>query len=170
MSFFKRSGGQIVLAVLAIVSLAVSIYLTIVHYNTANVPLVCSSTGFVNCENVLASSYSLIPGTQIPVSIAGILWSLAAIALPLIGLIVGPDVRLVRLGTSVWGGIGLLSVFYFVYAEIVLIHYLCAWCTVVHVLVLIYLLLSVFMLQGPVVYEDQEDVYDEEIADVSTRQ
>jgi uncharacterized membrane protein len=170
MSVFKRFGGQIVLIVLAIVNLAVSIYLTIVHYDAANVPLVCSSTGFVNCENVLASSYSLIPGTQIPVSIPGIFWSLVAMALPLSGLIMGPSMRLLRLAVPVWGGLGLVAVFYFVYAEIVQIHYLCAWCTVVHVLVLVYLLLSVFMLQRPVVYEDEEESYDEEVVDVSARQ
>ena len=164
MTFFQRSGGQIVLAILACLSLAISIYLTIVHYNS-NVQLVCSATGLINCENVLTSSYSVVPGTTIPVSIAGILWSVVALALPLVVLKVGPELRQIRVAEFAWGIAGLLTVLYLVYAEVVQIRNICAWCTGVHFIVLFYLLFSVFLLQGPVVDED-EIAYEDEDADI----
>jgi uncharacterized membrane protein len=164
MSFFRRSGGQIVLAILACSSLAISIYLTIVHYNSS-VQLVCSDSGLINCENVLTSSYSVVPGTAIPVSIPGILWSAVALALPLAVLKLGPEMRQVRMAEFVWGIFGLLTVLYLVYAEIVKIHNICVWCTVVHFIVLFYLLLSVFLLQGIAVYEE-EVVYENDTSDV----
>lgn len=164
MSFFRRSGGQVVLAVLACLGLAISVYLTIVHYNSG-VQLVCSGNGLINCENVLTSSYSVVPGTAIPVSIPGILWSVVALALPLAVLKFGSGLRQLRMAEFVWGIFGLLTVLYLVYAEIVLIHNICAWCTVVHFIVLCYLLLSVFLLQEPA-FDDEEVVYDDETSDM----
>src|SRR5947199_4321682 len=121
MSIFRRSGGQIVLAILACLSLGISIYLTIVHYNS-NVPVICSTSGLVNCENVLTSSYSVVPGTTIPVSIPGILWSVVALALPLAVLKFGPELRQIRVAEIAWGIFGILTVLYLVYAEIVQIR------------------------------------------------
>jgi uncharacterized membrane protein len=163
MSFFRRSGGHIVLAILACLSLAISIYLTVVHYNSA-VPVVCSASGLINCENVLTSSYSVVPGTALPVSIPGILWSVVALALPLAVLKFGPEVRQLRIAELVWGLFGLLTVLYLVYAEIVQIRNICAWCTGVHVIVLFYLLLSVILLQEPVV-DAEEAIYEDETSD-----
>ena len=165
MSFFRRSGGQVVLAILACLSLATSIYLTIVHYNSS-VQLVCSSSSLINCENVLTSRYSVVPGTTVPVSIPGILWSVVALALPLAVLKFGPELRQFRMAEFVWGIFGLLTVLYLVYAEIVQIHNICAWCTFVHFIVLFYLLLSVFLLQEPVADEDDELVYEDEASDI----
>jgi uncharacterized membrane protein len=159
MSSFRRSGGQIVLVLLACLSLAISIYLTIVHYDST-VPVVCSASGLVNCENVLTSSYSVVPGTTLPVAIPGILWSVVALALPLAVLKFGPELRRVRVAEALWGFCGLLTVFYLVYAEIVQIHNICAWCTGVHVIVLLYLLLAVFLLQESAV--DEDVVYEDE--------
>lgn len=168
MSVFRRSGGQVTLAVLGFISVGISIYLTYVHYNS-NVPLVCSTNGFVNCENVLTSSYSFVPGTTLPVSLPGILWSVVALALPLAVLKFGPQAHLLRIGELVWGVFGILAVFYFVYTEIVLIYNLCVWCTSVHIIVLVYLLISVVLLQDPVA--DEEGVYEdeEELSNVPVR-
>ena len=163
MNAFRRSGGQVVLVMLACLSLAISIYLTIVHYNS-HVPVVCSASGLVNCENVLTSSYSVVPGTTIPVSIPGILWSVVALALPLAVLKFGSELGLLRVAETVWSIGGLLTVFYLVYAEIVQIHNICAWCTGVHFIVLVYLLLSVFLLQDPVT--EEEVVYEDETSDI----
>jgi len=163
MSSFRHVGGQIVLAILGCLSLGISIYLTFVHYNS-NVPLVCSGTGLINCENVLTSNYSFVPGTTIPVSIPGILWSIVALALPLAVLKAGSESPKMRMAEAVWGGVGLLTVFYLVYAEIVRIHNICIWCTGVHLIVLCYLLLSVILLQEPAV--DEEVVYDDEASDI----
>jgi uncharacterized membrane protein len=165
MSSLRRSGGQIVLAVLACLGIAISIYLTIVHYD-ANVPVACPATGFVNCENVLTSHFSVVPGTSIPVSIPGILWSVVALVLPLAALKFGPELRQTRIAEVVWGAFGIVTVLYLVYAEIVQIHNLCAWCTGVHVIVLVYLLLSVVLLQEPVEYEEEDGVYEDEASNL----
>ena len=164
MRFFQRVGGQIVLVVLGCLCLAISIYLTIVHYNSS-VQLVCSASGLVNCENVLTSSYSVVPGTTIPITIPGILWSVVALALPLAVLKFGPELRQIRIAEFVWGIFGLLTALYLVYAEVVRIHNICAWCTGVHIIVLCYLLLSVILLQGPVA-DDEEVVYEDEASDI----
>jgi uncharacterized membrane protein len=164
MSFFRRSGGQVVLVILACLSLAISIYLTIVHY-TSSVQLVCSASGLINCENVLTSRYSVVPGTTIPVSIPGILWSGVALVLPLVALKFGSGLRQARIAEVVWGIFGLLTVLYLVYAEIVQIHNICAWCTGVHFIVLFYLLLAVFLLQEPVV-DGEVGVYEDEASDI----
>jgi Vitamin K epoxide reductase family len=41
-----------------------------------------------------------------------------------------------RLFQLLWGAAGLLFVLYLVYCEIVLLHRLCEWCTVIHLLTL----------------------------------
>jgi uncharacterized membrane protein len=162
MGSLQRWGGQIALAGLACLSLAISIYLTIVHYNS-NVSVACPASGFVNCENVLTSHYSVVPGTSIPVSIPGILWSLVALVLPLAVMKFGSELRQLRIAEVIWGILGIATVLYLVYAEIVQIHNLCIWCTGVHVIVLIYLLLSVVLLQASA---EEEVIYEDEASNV----
>ena len=162
MAYFRRSGGQIALFVVALLGTIISIYLTIVHYST-DVPLVCSESGLVNCERVLTSPYSYVPGTTLPVSIPGILWSAVAVLLALGAWLIWPHLRLVYIAELVWAGIGIATVLYLVYAEIVLLHTICAWCTVVHVLVLLYFLGSLIMLQS----SDDEEEDDIEVEEPS---
>jgi uncharacterized membrane protein len=145
MIHFQRSGGQIVLFILSLISIAIAIYLTIVHYNS-HVALICSSSGLVNCEQVLSSIYALVPGTSIPTSVAGICWSVVGAVLAATAWLVWPEKRIVRVAELVWAAIGMVTVFYLVYAELVVLHAICAWCTVVHITVLLYLLIAVFLL------------------------
>lgn len=159
MASFRRSGGQIALLLLALLSFAISIYLTVVHYNT-DVPLVCSSSGLINCERVLSSSYSNIPYTTLPVSLPGILWSVVAASLALGAWLIWPRARLLYIAELLWAGIGMLSVFYLVYVEVVLLHTICAWCTAVHVLILLSFLISLVLLQSP--DDEDEELGDEE--------
>ena len=144
MAHFQRSSGQIILFILSLIGTAMAIYLTIVHYNT-HVALVCSSNGLVNCEHVLASPYASIPGSSFPVSVAGIVWSAIGAVLAALAWLVWPEKRLVRIAELMWAAIGMLTVFYLVYVEIVILHTICAWCTAVHVTVLLYLLIAVFL-------------------------
>jgi len=153
MAHFRQASGQIALFTLALINIAIAIYLTIVHYNT-HVTLVCSSSGLVNCEHVLSSPYAFIPGTAIPISIAGILWSIVGVALAVIAWLVWPEKHLVRIAELAWAGIGMLSVFYLVYVELVLLHAICIWCTAVHVIVLLYLLVAVFLVYTSINGED----------------
>ena len=154
MAHFRQSNGQITLFILSLIGTAIAIYLTIVHYNT-HVTLVCSSKGLVNCEHTLSSPYASIPGISIPVSIAGILWSNVGAALAVIAWLVWPEKHIMLIAELVWAVIGMLTVFYLVYVELVLLHTICAWCTAVHVVVLLYLLTAVFLLCTPT---DEEDV------------
>jgi uncharacterized membrane protein len=153
MAHFRQSSGQIVLFILSLISIAIAIYLTIVHYNT-QIALVCSSSGIVNCEHVLSSSYASIPGTSIPVSIAGIVWSVGAAALAVSAWLVWPEKHIIRIAELAWAGVGMCSVFYLVYAELVLLHAICLWCTAVHIIILLYLLVTVFLIYTA---EDEEE-------------
>ena len=144
MQHLRQSGEQIVLFILSLIGIAIAIYLTIVHYNS-HVQLICSSSGIINCEHVLASPYAYIPGTSIPTSVAGIAWSMVGALLAIAAWLIWPEKRRVLIAELVWGAIGILTVFYLVYAEIVVLHAICAWCTVVHFIVLLYLLIVVFL-------------------------
>lgn len=147
MAHFRQSSGQITLFILSLIGIAIASYLTIVHYNT-HIALLCSSNGLVNCEQVLSSSYSSIPGSSIPVSIAGILWSFGGATLAALGWLVWPDKHIVHITELIWAGIGMLAVFYLVYVEIVLLHAICAWCTAIHIIVLLYLLVITFLVSS----------------------
>jgi uncharacterized membrane protein len=109
----------------SVAGIAVSIYLTAVHY--AGFPLACPVGGTINCEAVLSSPYALIAGTSIPTSAAGVIWFAVSAALWIRG-----D-RRVQLG---WSAIGMLTVLYLVFIEIVRIGAICVWCTAAHILVL----------------------------------
>ncbi len=116
---------QLLAVAASVAGLAVSVYLTIVHY--AGVPLACPTGQVVNCEVVLSSSYALIAGTPVPTSAAGIVWfAVSAVlwALPL------------RRAQLIWSGLGLLTILYLVFIEIVRLGTICVWCTVAHLLVL----------------------------------
>ena len=55
------------LLALALIGLAIAIYLTVAHYQ--NTALACANTALINCEAVTHSSYSLVPGTSIPITV-----------------------------------------------------------------------------------------------------
>ena len=119
--------------------LAVSGYLTAVH--SASAPLVCPATATVDCERVLSSPYAVLPGSTIPTSAAGVAWF--AISLVLVALLfrrpASAPLRRLLLG---WAALGLISVLYLIFIEVVVIGAICAWCTVVHVLVLAFFLVA----------------------------
>ena len=159
MAYFRRSGGQIALLALSILGVVISIYLTITHYDKQS--LVCSSNGLINCERVLSSSYSVVPGTAIPISIPGLLWFCVLGALAFCAWRVWPDRRSLLIAEVAWSSLGLLTVLYLVYAEIVRLDAICAWCTSLHVIILLTLIISVFLLQqssaGEEIFDDEEE-------------
>jgi uncharacterized membrane protein len=59
-------------ALLALLGLAISVYLTVVHYAQGQVPLVCASGGVVNCEVVTSSAESGVG--PVPVALLGAIW------------------------------------------------------------------------------------------------
>lgn len=130
----------------SVAGLAVSAYLTSVHYAAAQ--LVCTTAGPINCERVLASGYAVIAGSSLPTSAAGVVWfagSAAVAAATWLGI--GRS-RLPAL-QIVWSSIGLLTVVYLLFVEIVLVGALCLWCTAAHVLVVAIFLVTVTIRRSP---------------------
>lgn len=147
MSLLRRSGGQLALLVLAMLGMADALYLTLAHYD-ASVSLVCSDSGFINCSRVITSRYSYVPGTSLPISLPGLAWCLVIAGLALLSIFLGTERRWLRLAQFIWTLLGMLTVLYLVYVEIVLLHNLCAWCTVLHVLILLMFLIALVRLPG----------------------
>jgi uncharacterized membrane protein len=138
-----------VLIAFAVIGLGISIYLTTVHY--ASGQLLCTAGGFVNCQAVTSSIYSVVPGTSIPVTIPGMVWFIVSGALAVLAIrcarreVEEPEwLRPIHL---IWCLLGLVSVLYFVFAELVKLHELCEWCTGVHILVFLSLLVTITRLQ-----------------------
>src|SRR5581483_3656506 len=109
----RRSGGQVALLLLSILGIGVAVYLTAVHYE--NVPLVCSSSGFIACARVLSSAYLFVPGTTIPITIPGLFWCGVGAALALAGWRSRWQRRPLLLAEFAWTALGMLTVFYLIY-------------------------------------------------------
>ena len=115
---------------LAVAGLGPSTYLTVVHY-TEPTSLSCPSTGVVNCTKVTTSAESMLFG-HVPVALAGALYfaAMSLLCLPWAWRGASRAVSWTRTGLAV-AGIGM--VIWLVYAEAVILHALCLWCTAVHV-------------------------------------
>ena len=132
--------AQIGVIALAIAGLAVAGYLTSVHY--ASVPLECGSSGVVNCEQVLHSHYAEVLG--IPWSVGGIAWFAVSGLLAFVGLRRVPEPEMLQPAQVVWSLIGLAVVFYLIGVELLGVKHICVWCTSMHVLILITLIVVLF--------------------------
>jgi len=116
---------------LALAVLAVSVYLTVVHFTSPRT-LACARDGVVSCLQVTTSAQSEI--AHVPVAVLGVLWALAMTA------VCSPwawrsgrhriDVARVTLAVT-----GVAFVLWLIFAELFLVRAICLWCTVVHVLV-----------------------------------
>jgi uncharacterized membrane protein len=116
---------------LAAGGLAVSIYLTIAHYNT-KVTLACPATSHVNCEKVTTSPESVVFG--IPVAVLGLTFFVFIVAAtsPWAWKAKLPALRWARLGSVI---IGMAFVLYLIYTELFTLNLtICLWCTSVHVI------------------------------------
>jgi uncharacterized membrane protein len=156
MKQFQRARSQVLLLALSLVGAGIAIYLTSVHYE--NIPLVCSESGIINCAQVLASSYAVVPGTSLPITVPGLAWCAVGIALAIAGLYAGTGLwqRRIRVTQFAWALSGLLAVLYLVYAEIVRLHTICAWCTAFHVIILLMFLITLVQLQSPLSTREAE--------------
>ena len=148
MKQFQRSRSQALLLALSLSGVGIAIYLTSVHYE--NIPLVCSESGLINCARVISSSYSVVPGTSLPITIPGFGWCVVSAALAVAGLFATTGLwqRRIRIAQFAWASTGLLVVLYLVYVEIVRLHTICAWCTALHVLILLMFLITLVQLQS----------------------
>ncbi len=159
MNMLRRMGVQVALLVLASLGLADAIYLTLVHYNE-QVVLVCSDSGLVNCTKVITSTYAYVPGTTLPISLPGLGWCLVLAGLAIVGILLGDERRWLRVAQFIWTLLGVITVLYLVYIELVVLRSLCAWCTVLHVLIALAFLITVVRL--PARFVSDEDQTDEE--------
>ena len=128
---------QVLAIALSVAGVAVSIYLTVLHF--IGFAPACLATGPVNCEAVLSSPYAVIAGTTVPTSAAGIAWFAISAVL---------WVRGFGRVLLAWSALGLVTVLYLVFVEIVRIGAICLWCTAAHVLVVAVLLIAVTMWQN----------------------
>src|SRR5258705_10349953 len=104
----RREPALTALVCMAVAGVAISLYLTSVHY--LNVPLACSTSGVVDCAPVLRSTYSVVPGTQLPITVPGLLWFVASGTLAGIALgraLAGrPEQRWLRPAPGAWSAAG----------------------------------------------------------------
>jgi uncharacterized membrane protein len=145
----REASGLTAMAAMAVLGIGIAVYLTVLHY--AKIPPVCTTGGVINCGLVTSSAYSVVPGTSLPITIPGIVWFLVSGGLAVVGLRSvwrsEPEPARLRLAHVAWAAVGLLSALYLVYAEIVLLHRFCEWCTGVHVLILLTFLVALQRLQ-----------------------
>ncbi len=107
---------------LSVIGLAIALYLTVYHY--FGIPLVCSTTGIINCENVLSSNLAYLLG--IPIAVYGVIF----FALELLLIYFGDKEMML-----VYNAVGIGGVAYFIYTEYV-IGSICLYCTAVHLIVI----------------------------------
>ena len=163
MEKIQRSGGQVLLLVLSLVGAGIAVYLTAVHYE--NVPLICSTRGLIDCSRVLSSPYSVVPGTSVPITVPGLAWCAVSAVLAIVGLrLLRPQIRhRIQLAQFTWSLLGMLTVLYLVYVELVLLHTICAWCTGLHVVILVIFLTTLVLVQRS--EDEPEDSSDEPAPD-----
>ena len=125
---------------LSVAGVAVAGYLTVAHYTSPSL-LVCSDQGMVDCAQVTSSPQSTIAG--VPVAVLGTAFFLAmsALTLPQVWRSRSSVVKGVRLGL-VW--VGVSFVLWLIYAELFLVHAICLYCSVVHVITFILFVLILF--------------------------
>lgn len=138
LAVLRAAPGLAAMAAMALAGIGIAGYLTAEHY--ANQEPFCTTIGPINCASVLKSPYSVVPRTSIPITIPGMLWFLVSGALAIVGLAAiwraRPEPERLRLAQVVWSAGGMLFVLYLVWAEIVQVRAICAWCTGVHLLTL----------------------------------
>jgi uncharacterized membrane protein len=129
-SVIPASAANRVALLAALAGAAVSVYLTVQHYDS-DVSFACPQSATINCEKVTTSTYSSIAG--IPVALLGLIFFAAMSAL-LLPSVRGRVVPALRVGGA---AAGVLMVLWLVYVELFEVDAICLWCTAVHVLTLV---------------------------------
>jgi uncharacterized membrane protein len=112
--------------IVALVGLAVSVYLTVEHF-TSSTTLACPEGAVVNCAKVTSSQWSELFG--IPVAVLGLGYFVAMTVL------VTPAAwrrRALDPVRVVGAGAGVVMVLYLVWVELFRVNAICLWCTAVH--------------------------------------
>ncbi|MGH7883932.1 MAG: vitamin K epoxide reductase family protein [Candidatus Dormibacteraceae bacterium] len=139
--------AALLLGLSAVAGLAISIYLTVAHYSGGG--LACPRGGALDCEAVTHSLFSTVPGTDLPITIPGLIWFVVSGGAALLALTRRAPAWL-AVAHLLWGVIGIFTILYLIYAELVVIHKVCLWCTTIHTLVAITFLLALIRWQRQV--------------------
>ena len=107
-----------VMIAIAVLGLAVAIYLTVVHY--AGIKVICSSKGNP-CEAVQTSVYSKVLG--IPVALLGLIGYLG-----ILGALLAPDTDYSRIAALALTLFGFGFSAYLTYREVFTLKEICEWC------------------------------------------
>ncbi len=131
----KSATPSITTIVLAIVGLAVSLYLLTVHWGWW--VAVCLGVG--NCEVVNTSIYSELLG--IPVALLG---ALTYISLIVLSTLIWQDLfaEYARLGRFFVAAVGVAFSAYLTYIELFILHEICPWCVLSAILITFIAILS----------------------------
>ena len=125
-------------AVLGLAGLLISAYLVGTHYFAEQVPLACATGGIVDCEQVTSSGESMVG--PVPVAVLGLVWFAV-----FLGILAArhwlPQALTLQV---IWSVVGLLTVFWLVYAELFLIGAICLWCTAIHAIVVVLFLMTLW--------------------------
>ena len=124
--------------IISILGLITSLYLTYDHYYPSLEGSFCDITASVSCTILNSGVYSNVAG--IPVAIYGVVWFMVLGMLSWKSLDNANTIPTLLL----WNTSGFLSLFYFIYVEF-LLKTICPFCTVVHILVAVCLLISIML-------------------------
>ena len=113
---------------LGLVGIVDGVYLALESVNSS-IPLYCPTIGIVSCGTVTSSTYSRLGG--VPVAFLGLAWFVVMVAILAANR---PPLNLVMI--PLWF-VGLVGVGYLVFIEQFVIHSICPYCTLAHVLGLI---------------------------------
>ncbi|GAA3109488.1 vitamin K epoxide reductase family protein [Streptosporangium carneum] len=120
-------------ALLSLAGLAVSAYLTVVHYDHT-VSLVCAESARIDCASVTSSEYSQLLGIPVPLLGLAFFLGIGALVTPWAWRSESPLIRWSRFGGVI---VGVLFVVYLVSAELLVLGKICLWCTAVHVITVV---------------------------------
>src|SRR3989344_6709962 len=136
----KESVRRILLGfiLLSIVGIVISLYLVQNHYAPPTKGSLCDFGETVSCSLVNTSVFSEL--FNVPVALLGALWFVSLIILSWKALSNEKFIPVI-MG---WGALGILSVIYFIIAEI-LLQAICPACTLVHVFVVLIFVMSIFL-------------------------
>ena len=132
-----------IIIILSIIGMIDSAYLTYEHYQLlSNIGegSFCDISEELSCSTVNSSPYAEVMG--IPMAFLGLVWFIVVIILAYALESKHKFWKAAPLYLFLWSILGLLSVFWLVYAELFLIGSICILCTLAHVLIIIILFLS----------------------------
>lgn len=128
---------RVAIAILSVIGLAISIYLTVERYRGNNPACVIGG----DCVTVQKSRYAELAGIPVPVlGIAGYMALLVSAILPgIAGRLLGLLAGLVGVGFSAW----------LTYVELAVIDAICAWCITSAIVITVALALAVWRVLLP---------------------